>query len=97
MDSRAPVLSEADVERIRDHMNAEHADDLLRFAQVYGGEEAATSARMTDLDARGLDLSATVNGTPTSLRIEFDEPLQSPDDAHRTLVDMALRARDKEE
>jgi putative heme iron utilization protein len=94
MEHRDQVLSDDDAERIVDHMNAEHEDDLLLFAQVYAGEEGASAARMTGIDAEGLTLEVeTATGTE-ELRIDFDSPLDTPEDAHRTLVDMALSARD---
>jgi len=94
MEQRDRILSEADKERIIDHMNAEHADDLLLFAQVYGGASGATEARMTGIDAEGIDLAVTSDGNERDVRIDFEEPLHTPEDAHRTLVDMALSARE---
>lgn len=94
MEQRDHVLSEADVDRICDHMNAEHADDLLRFAQVYGEVSQPTSARMTGIDAEGVTLEVIAADDAKSVRIDFETPLHTPDDARRTLVDMALSARE---
>lgn len=93
MEQRDHVLSEKDVERIVEHMNAEHEEDLLLFAQVYGGESGATAARMTGIDAEGIDLEATAADGQKTLRIDFDTPLHTPEDARRVLVDMAMNAR----
>lgn len=95
MEQRNSVLSRADVERICDHMNAEHADDVLRLAKVFGDAPEATSARMTGLDAEGIHLEAVAGGTTVALRIEFDTPLRTPDDARTSLVEMAMRAREE--
>lgn len=97
MEQRNPVLSESDVERICGHMNSDHADDLLRFAKVFGDTPDATAARMTGIDSEGVDLEARRADEAVSLRIEFDTPLRTPDDARSTLVGMAMRAREKEE
>lgn len=94
MEQRDQVLSKADVDRIVGHMNEEHADDVLLLAQAYADATDATEARMTGIDAEGLDLVATVDGDEKTLRIPFDEPLHTPEDAHRILVDLALSARE---
>jgi putative heme iron utilization protein len=93
MEHRENVLSEEDATRIINHMNAEHEDDLLLFAQVYAGEPGATAARMTGIDAEGITLDVATADGQKELRIDFDEPLHTPEDAHRALVDMALNAR----
>lgn len=94
MEHRDNVLSEDDANRIIDHMNDAHEDDLLLFAQVYGGAAEATAARMTEIDGKGMNLEVTTAEGQQDLRIDFDTPLQIPEDAHRTLVDMALNARE---
>jgi putative heme iron utilization protein len=93
MEQRDHVLSAEDADRIVEHMNEEHADDLLLFAQVYAGEAGATAARMTDIDAEGITLEATTADGTETLRIDFESRLHTPEDAHRALVDMALNAR----
>lgn len=93
MEQRGEVLSESDVNRIVTHMNEEHADDVLLLAQVHAGAPGATEAHMTSIDAEGLDLVAMIDGNEEALRIPFDEPLHTPEDAHRMLVDLALSAR----
>jgi putative heme iron utilization protein len=94
MTQRDPVLSTSDTERICEHMNAEHADDLLRMARVYGSAPKATLARMTGMDAEGMELAAIVDGAATPLRVSFEDPVRTVEDARRTLVDMALQARE---
>jgi putative heme iron utilization protein len=91
------ILSPADVDRIVAHMNDEHADDLIRYAQVYSDVTDAEAARMTSIDAEGLDLAVTVDGTKTAVRIDFETPLQTVDEARSALVDLAMRARDAAE
>lgn len=93
MEQRDHVLSQDDVTRICEHMNDEHEDDLLLFAQVYAGEAGATAARMTDIDEEGITLHVTQGADERELRIEFESPIHTPEDAHRALVDMALNAR----
>lgn len=95
MEPSDSVLSASDAARICEHMNAEHADDVLRIAQVYGDEPDVTSATMIEIDAEGMKLEAVVDGAATSLRVTFDSPLGTVEDARRTLVDMALQAREE--
>ena len=91
------ILSPADVARIVSHMNDEHADDLIRYAQVYAEVTDAEAARMTSIDAEGIDLAVTADGTQTAVRIDFETPLQTVDEARSALVDLAMRARDAAE
>ncbi|PSQ85608.1 MAG: hypothetical protein BRD30_10485 [Bacteroidetes bacterium QH_2_63_10] len=93
MEQRDHVLSEEDAERIIDHMNAEHEEDLLLFAQVYAGRAGASAAQMVGIDAKGIDLEVTLPDGEEEVRITFDRPVHTPEDAHRALVDMALNAR----
>jgi putative heme iron utilization protein len=93
MEQRDHVLSEEDADRIIEHMNAEHADDLLLFAQVYAEEAGATAARMTGIDAEGITLQVTMADGEAKCRVDFETPVHTPEDAHRALVDMALNAR----
>jgi putative heme iron utilization protein len=74
-------------------MNDEHEEDLVLFAQVYADAPGATAARMTDIDATGLTLEVTLPDGQKTCRIEFESRLHTPEDAHRTLVDMAMNAR----
>jgi putative heme iron utilization protein len=48
---------------------------------------------MTGIDAEGITLDVATADGQKELRIDFDEPLHTPEDAHRALVDMALNAR----
>jgi putative heme iron utilization protein len=93
MEQRNQVLSEEDASRIINHMNEEHEEDLLLFAQVYAGASGATAARMTGIDAEGITLEVMSGENQDTVRIEFDTQLHTPEDAHRALVDMALNAR----
>ncbi|MEL6138360.1 MAG: DUF2470 domain-containing protein, partial [Cyanobacteria bacterium J06628_6] len=56
-------------DRICKHMNDDHAEAVLMYAQVYGETPAATAARMKAIDADGMDLEAELAGGATTLRI----------------------------
>jgi hypothetical protein len=97
MEHRGEALSETDVARIVSHMNDEHPDALRRYAQEYTDIVDVESVRMEDLDAEGMTLSVTSSNSTTDIRIDFERPVQTPDDAHRLLVDLAIQARDRDE
>lgn len=84
-------------DRICLHMNEDHADAVLLYAQVYGGTPDATAAEMRAIDESGMDVIAQVGGSPLTLRIPFDHPLQDSEDAHQTLIAMVRQARGKQQ
>jgi len=81
--------------RICNHMNEDHADAVLLYAQAFGAVAKATSAQMLSIDAEGMDLTAQVNGEATPVRIQFDHVLVDAEDAHQTLIAMVKQARVK--
>jgi putative heme iron utilization protein len=66
--------------RILEHMNNDHADALRHYA---GG----ASATMVGIDAGGFDLLASGK----KLRLEFDAPIHTMDEARQALIAMAKR------
>ncbi len=75
-----------------EHMNADHADALARYARHFGKVANKADWVMTGIDADGFDLVA---GDRT-LRIFFHAPLEAPADMHKTLIAMAVAARKAE-
>lgn len=78
-------------DRICKHMNKDHAEAVLTYAQRYGDQPSATTATLTAVDDQGMDLKADVNGELLPVRVTFDHELKDAADAHHTLVAM-LRA-----
>ncbi|MGB3295014.1 MAG: DUF2470 domain-containing protein [Phormidesmis sp.] len=78
-------------DRICKHMNKDHAEAVLTYAQRYGNQQSATAATLTAIDSQGMDLAAEVNGEKRPVRVAFDHELKDAADAHHTLVAM-LRA-----
>ncbi len=86
-----PLDAEA-VASILDHMNDDHAEAIATYARVFGGLADVQSARMSGLDATGMDLDVdTANGRHVA-RIRFDHELADAEDAHQTLIRMARPA-----
>jgi putative heme iron utilization protein len=80
-------------DRICNHMNEDHANAVVLYAQTFGGFTNATAAAMVAIDPQGMDLTAQVNGENVPVRIEFDHLLQDAEDAHHTLIAMVKQAR----
>ncbi|HSE35682.1 MAG TPA: DUF2470 domain-containing protein [Blastocatellia bacterium] len=71
---------------IIEHMNQDHQQALFHYCKVFGraGVEAVT---MTGIDGEGFDLSADNR----KLRIDFDSPIHTTEEARATLVNLARR------
>ena len=78
-------------DRICKHMNRDHAEAVLTYAQRYGSQAEATAATLTAIDDTGMNLQANVAGETVPVRVAFDHELKDAADAHHTLVAM-LRA-----
>ena len=75
----------ASEEDIVAHMNADHADAVALYAQVFGNmatDPAAPPWRVTGVDPAGIDL---VRGSE-ALRVNFSSPVRTPQDARKELV-----------
>ena len=83
-----PLNADA-VQHICAHMNEDHADALVSYARVFARLDDVRSARMTGLDATGLDLDVATGAGSLPARITFDHTLEDADDAHQTLIRMA--------
>jgi len=81
--------------RICRHMNQEHSDAVLLYAQGLAGLQTATAAQMEAIDCEGMDLVVWAGEEQTAIRIEFPTPLSGPEAAHRHLVDLVQTARER--
>jgi putative heme iron utilization protein len=88
-DAFSPEVSQ----RICKHMNEDHADAVLLYAQVFGAVTNATAAEMAAIDAEGMTLTTQIDGSAKPIRITFDHVLQDSEDAHQTLIAMVKTAR----
>ena len=82
-----------DAARMIAHMNEDHADANLAYAQVLCGISDATEARIVAIDRHGIELIATTPAGEHQARLDFDEPAESPDAAVRALIALLERAR----
>jgi len=93
----ASALAAAEAEIVA-HMNADHADALTLYAtrllhrptgQARGLDAHGTGWRMTGIDPEGIDLRSEHQ----TGRLDFAEPILTPQEARRTLVALAEQAR----
>ncbi|WP_309238697.1 DUF2470 domain-containing protein [Actinoplanes aureus] len=63
------------VAQIARHMNEDHADDNVLIVRAFGGVPAATTARMSGMDAEALEFAVAVDGIETPVRVPFRERL----------------------
>ena len=75
------------------HMNTDHADANLAYARALAGIAHATSARMVAVDRLGFDLLASTPDGLQPARVNFDEPVDSPDAVRKAVVALLARAR----
>jgi putative heme iron utilization protein len=81
-------------ERICKHMNEDHGDAVLLYAQNFSNITDSTTASMLSIDSEGMNLKVNVsNGASEEVRILFDHILVDSEDAHQTLIAMVRQAR----
>lgn len=90
--SQAP-FSQEDVLRMVSHMNDDHADSVLAYAQHFGQCRDATAATLIDVTADTMMLKVVVMGDEKEINIPFEHPLKSGHDAHMTMVKMSKAAK----
>lgn len=73
---------------IIEHMNADHAENLINYCRYFHKVEA-TNARMLGIDCDGFDVNAITGDTSTILRFDFDQQIHDAQSARAALVAMA--------
>ena len=86
-----PLAPHAD--GIMAHMNRDHADANLAYARALADIPNATSARMVAVDRLGVDLLATTPEGLQPARLNFDEPVDTPEAVRKAVVALVARAR----
>jgi putative heme iron utilization protein len=81
------------VRQITRHMNEDHAEDCATICRALGGRPDARAARMTGLDADGIDFAATVDGKDVPVRIPWSRRLTERAQVRQEVVRMATEAR----
>ena len=74
-----------------EHMNADHADSLLRYVHNYADADWASEAAILNIDRLGMLLHATGNNVTETVRVSFDPPLKKASELRQRLVKMAQK------
>ncbi len=97
----APAYDEASVDPIVDsadgiveHMNADHSEANLLYAQVLADLPDAESAAMVGIDRYGVTLQTTVNQSSRLARVPFPTPLDAADQAQAAVIELLQHARE---
>jgi putative heme iron utilization protein len=70
---------------ICEHMNEDHQQALAHYCRTLGGFEPAGAVAMAGIDSEGFDVLAGER----RLRVDFDAPIHTPDEARAALVRLA--------
>jgi len=77
---------------IIEHMNADHAENLVNYCRHYHGIDAG-HVQMLGIDCDGFDVSASAGGNNVLLRFDFNEQIHDAQSARAALVAMAKAAK----
>lgn len=77
---------------IIEHMNADHAENLVQYCRHYHQLEV-NHAQMLGIDYDGFDVLATTTGGKRMLRFDFEQPVYDAQAARVALVAMAKATR----
>ena len=81
--SSDPLTSEVSM-RICNHMNTDHADAVLAFAEHYGALKGASSASMLAISTKHMIIEAD----GSQLTISLPHQISNSEEAHRTIIEM---------
>lgn len=78
------------------HMNEDHADANLLYAQALAGLTDATSAVMAGIDRYGVTLRVETPAAPRMARVPFPATLRAAEDARPAVIALLDAARSKQ-
>ena len=93
MSTTKSPLSNEDILRIVTHMNEDHSDSVLAYAQHFGRLPEASAAQIVTLDADSLTMNAQIGNDSRTIKVPFGHTLESAHDAHMTMVQMSKAAK----
>ena len=86
-------MTEAELQAAITHMNADHADAVLLYAQAFARMPAARSARMTGLDGRAMRLRVQTEDGEHDVEVPLSRPAATLGAVRDVLVEMVRVAR----
>jgi heme iron utilization protein len=77
------------------HMNDDHAEALVLYCRVFGGQPDTTAARMVGVDRYGFAMLArdTPDGDETAVRLPFGRRVDTPNDVRTVMIELLRAAR----
>jgi putative heme iron utilization protein len=81
--------------RIIERMNAEHRAALPLYCRAFSKSTKVSEATMTGIDRYGFEVTAKTPEGPRPIRFGFKEPIHTPTQARRALVEKLYEARTK--
>ena len=75
------------------HMNTDHADAMVVYCKAFSKAVAIASASMTGIDRYGFEMSAKTQEGPRPVRLAFDQPVNTAEEARAALIAMLKEAR----
>lgn len=80
---------------IAEHLDDDHADTLLDYAQVLVGIPDAVAATTAGVDRGGLTLYVTTSGGSCMARVAFAQPASTADEVRVATIELARLARER--
>ena len=75
------------------HMNEDHADAMAALCRAFSRATDAEAVAMTGIDRYGFEMSAATAAGRRPVRLAFPQPVATPDQARRALIEMVASAR----
>ena len=75
MNQSTNPFSQDIIDAVRDHMNLDHQDVSLLIVRSLGDRPQATAATMSGMDGSAIEFDATIDGSQTTVRVPWSEPL----------------------
>lgn len=91
----ALALSESYVEKVIQHMNADHKDSLRDYAAAFGGVHFVDNVVLIGLSEHSITLQCDTNGQSQILDLPLITEITRPQQVRGVLVAMAKEARKK--
>ena len=75
------------------HMNADHADAMVDYCLAFSKASDVASAKMTNIDRYGFEMSAVTSDGPRPIRLAFPQAVTTPEQARDALIGLLKEAR----
>ncbi|MEM7533194.1 MAG: DUF2218 domain-containing protein [Chloroflexota bacterium] len=75
-----------------DYLNGEQPKNVLNIARMLAGQEWASSAVITDMDASGFNLAVSADERSDNVRVDFGKTVDSERGLRMTLMGLAMKA-----